>query len=89
MAITKRKEMGSIEILPDGCIQCREDTILEEDGVEISRTYHPHVVEPRIVQGDLDKQDQRVKDVCAVVHTKDCKDSYIAKMEKLKADYKE
>lgn len=44
--ITKRAEFGKIEILPDGVIQLREDTIIEEDGIELSRTYHRSVLEP-------------------------------------------
>ena len=46
MALTERTEIGSINVLPMGQIQVRTDTIIERDGVEISRTYHRHVVEP-------------------------------------------
>ena len=46
MAITERTEIGSREVLADGQIQVRTDTVIERDGVEISRTYHRHVVSP-------------------------------------------
>jgi len=46
MALTKRMEIGSIEVLPMGQIQVRTDTIVEEDGVQLSKSYHRHVVEP-------------------------------------------
>jgi hypothetical protein len=46
MALTERKEIGSIEVLPLGQIQVRTDTVIDRDGVEISRTYHRHVLEP-------------------------------------------
>jgi hypothetical protein len=73
MALTKRVEIGSIEVLPRGQIQVRSDIVIEEDGKELSRKYHRHVVEPN---HDISSEDQRVKDVAAVVHTQDCKDKW-------------
>lgn len=52
--ITERKVFGKIEILPDGEIQLREDTIIERDGVEISRLYHRRVIEPDITHNEVD-----------------------------------
>jgi len=66
MALTERTEIGQITILPDGQIQVRTDTIIEKDGVEISRQYHRHVVDPL---DDITNEDQQVKDVASVVHT--------------------
>ena len=74
MALTERKEIGSIDILPLGQIQVRTDTVIDRDGVEISRTYHRHVLEPG---SDISQQDQRVKDVAATVHTDECKATWI------------
>jgi len=74
MALTERKEIGSIDILPLGQIQVRTDTVIDRDGVEISRTYHRHVLEPG---SDISQQDQRVKDVAATVHTDECKAAWI------------
>ena len=37
---------GSIEILQELQIQVREDTVIDEDGVELSRTFHRYVVVP-------------------------------------------
>ena len=45
MAITKRFELKE-EILPNQTIQVRKATIVEEDGVELGRTYHRHVLTP-------------------------------------------
>ena len=56
--LTKRVEYGMISFLQDNQVQVREDTVVEEDGVEISRTYHrtvleptvtPHVTDPRLL----------------------------------------
>lgn len=44
--ITKRIQFGMISILLDGQIQLREDTIIEENGKELSRTYHRRVLSP-------------------------------------------
>jgi hypothetical protein len=46
MALTERTEIGSREVLSDGQIQVRTDFIVERDGIEISRTYHRHVLVP-------------------------------------------
>lgn len=46
MALEKKTVIGKREILEDGQIQVRTDTVVEEDGVEISRTYHREVLTP-------------------------------------------
>ncbi len=66
MALAERIEIGKIEILPMGQIQVRTDTVIEKNGVEISRSYHRHVCNP---DHDCTNEDQRVKDVANVVHT--------------------
>jgi hypothetical protein len=45
MAITKRLEYKE-EILPNQVIQIRTTTVIEEDGVELARNHHRHVVNP-------------------------------------------
>ena len=45
MAITKRTELKE-EILPNQDIQIRTTTVVEEDGVELARNQHRHVVSP-------------------------------------------
>tara|TARA_R110001599_G_C11796194_1_gene614336 strand:- start:113 stop:358 length:246 start_codon:yes stop_codon:yes gene_type:complete len=79
MAITKTTEIGSIEVLPLGQIQVRTDTIIKEDGVELSKSYHRHVVEP---DADITNEDQRVKDISATVHTDACKTAWAALVAK-------
>ena len=66
MALTKRTEVGSRNVLADGQIQVRTDTVIEEDGVEISRTYHRHVVAPG---DDLTNEDPLVRRVASAEHT--------------------
>jgi len=75
MALTKKVEIGSIEVLPMGQIQVRQDTVIEEDGVELSKSYHRHVIEP---DADISNEDQRVKDIANTVHTQAVKDAWTA-----------
>jgi hypothetical protein len=74
MALTERTEIGSMDVLPMGQIQVRTDTVIERDGVEISRTYHRHVVVP---DADTSNEDQRVKDVANTVHTPAVKQAWV------------
>ena len=48
MSLTKEIKIGQIEIVADWSIQVRTDTILKENGTEISRSYHRHVLQPFI-----------------------------------------
>tara|TARA_B100000073_G_C23595997_1_gene518392 strand:+ start:576 stop:872 length:297 start_codon:yes stop_codon:yes gene_type:complete len=54
MAITKRIENDKIEVVNKWNIQIRTATIIEEDGVEISRSYHRHVLQPWVSSYDED-----------------------------------
>ena len=80
MAITKRTEIGQMTVLPMGKIQVRTDVIMEEEGVELSKTYHRHVVEP---DSNITAEDQRVKDIAATVHTQEVKDAWVTFKESL------
>ena len=79
MSLIKRLEIGSIEVLPAGHIQVRMDTIIEEDGVDLSRSYHRHVCHP---DSDMTHEEKQVQDIAAIVHT----DAIKAAWEKFKAE---
>ena len=68
MALTEDTIVDSIDVLPDGQIQVRRADRIFRDGVEISKSYHRHVVSPG---DDLSKEDQRVAVFGAVVHYAD------------------
>jgi len=57
-----------IEILEDGQIQVRRTTVILRDGIEISRTYHRHVLEPGAL---LDGEDMRVITIAKAIWTSD------------------
>ena len=65
MAITKRFEYKE-EILPNKTIQIRTTTVLEEDGVELARTHHRHVVVPG---DDVSGEIQEVQDIASALWT--------------------
>lgn len=65
MALTKEIET-QVTVLPDGQLQVRTATIVMEDGVELSRTYHRKVVD---VGDDVTEEDDMVKEIAGSVHT--------------------
>ena len=75
MALTERTEEDKIEILADGTMQVRTATVIERDGVEISRSYHRHVIQP---DADTAAQSPRVKSVTAALWTADVKKQFAA-----------
>ena len=76
MAITKRTEQDKIEVVGTfKNIQVRTATIIEDDGVEISRSFSRHVVAP---DADITGESAEVQAVCAAVHTQAVKDAYAA-----------
>ena len=46
MAITKENEIPKIEVVGTWNIQVATDTVIKEDGTEISRSRHRHVLQP-------------------------------------------
>jgi len=74
MAITKRTEQDKIEVVgPYKMIQVRTATIIEEDGVEISRSFHRHVIAP---DSDSSGESADVKAMVAQFHTDSIKAAY-------------
>ena len=74
MAITKRTELKE-EILPDQTIQIRTTTVIEEDGVELARNHHRHVVHPG---DDVSGEVQEVQDIAAALWTAEVISAYQA-----------
>jgi len=66
MALEKTVVVDLIETIENGCVQVRTKTAILEDGVQISGTFHRHVVVPG---QDYSKEDPRVQAICAAVHT--------------------
>ena len=46
MAITKETKADKIEVVGDWNVQVRTATIIKEDDVELTRSFHRHVLQP-------------------------------------------
>ena len=67
MALTERTVEDKIEIVGDyKHVQVRTATVIERDGVEISRSYHRHVI---TAGQDYSGESAEVQAICAAVHT--------------------
>jgi phage host-nuclease inhibitor protein Gam len=76
MALTERTVQDKIEIVGDfKHIQVRTATVIERDGVEVSRSFHRHVVAP---DADITGESAEVQAICAAVHTDEIKAAYAA-----------
>ena len=52
MALTKETVVDKIEVLEMGQVQVRTATRVLEDGVQLSSSFHRHVLEPSTKTGD-------------------------------------
>mgnify|MGYP006253628521 CR=1 FL=1 len=88
MAITKSTEIPKIEVVNTWTIQVATDTVIKEDGTEISRSRHRHVLDP-FTSGkngydwvhaatDISGEDASVQAICNAAWTDDVKTAYKA-----------
>ena len=78
MALTKENIEDKIEIVDCGdwkVIQVRTATVIKDDGAEISRSFHRHVVGPA---DDWSSASAEVKAICDAMHTDSAKAAYAA-----------
>ena len=75
MALEKVIVVDLIEVVENGTLQVRTKTAIKEDGVEISSSFHRHVVVPG---ADYSAEDARVKAICAAMHTPKVIEAYKA-----------
>ncbi len=79
--LEKQIGIDQIEVTEFGHIQVRQATKIIEDGVEISKSYHRHVLSP----GDaLEGQDEKVQKIAEVVWTPEVIEAYKARLMKEK-----
>ena len=79
MALTEETVQDKIEIVGEfKHIQVRTATVIKRDGVEISRSFHRHVVAPNISADDLANESADVQAIAAQVHTNAVKTAYAA-----------
>ena len=86
MAITKETQIGKIEVVGKyKAVQVRTDTVVIEDGVELTRKYHRHALNcgtldanNNLVDTDISGENAEVQAVCNAVWTQTIKDAYKA-----------
>ncbi len=82
MALTKEFEYDCEVRTEFKHVQVRKATIVKDDGVELSRSYHRHVLQCRTKDGDtwgdtdISGEDASVQAVCNAVWTDDVKSAY-------------
>ena len=82
MALTKEFEYDCEVRGPYKAVQVRQATIIKDNGNEISRTYHRHVLNCRTKTGDswgdtdISGEDASVQAVCNAVWTSTIKSAY-------------
>jgi len=82
MALTKEIVVDKIEVLEMGQVQVRTATRVMEDGVQLSQSYHRHVLAPSTYMGntwsdtDISGEDARVQAVATATWTAEVKTAY-------------
>ena len=85
MAITKTTENDKIEVVNKWNIQVRTATIIKEDGVELTRSFHRNTLTPgtldasdNLVDTDIGGEDADVQAICNAAWSDSCKADYKA-----------
>ena len=87
MAITKETVVDKIEVLEMGQVQVRTATKIMEDGNELNRSFHRHVLEPSIKNSDtwedtdISGEDAKVQAICNATWTDDVKKAFQEMMD--------
>jgi hypothetical protein len=82
MALTKETVVDKIEVLEMGEVQVRTATRVMEDGVQLSSSFHRHVVEPSTKSSgswadtDISGEDARVQAIATATWTSSVKTAY-------------
>ena len=88
MALTERCENDKIEVVGKyKAVQVRCATVIERDGVEVTRSFHRHVLHPGtlgegnvLVDTDLSGEDADVQAICTAAWTDTVKESWRQKL---------
>ena len=73
MALSKITEIGEMNVGADSVISVRTDTVIQDDGVEISRSFHRHCLVPT---DDVSGENARVQAVANSLWTDEVKAAY-------------
>ena len=88
MAITKEIKIEKIEVVGDyKAVQVATDTVIKEDGKELSRSVHRHSLiigtldkDDNLVETDISAEDKDVRNMCELVWTDEVKTAWKNKL---------
>ena len=88
MALTERSENDKIEVVGQyKAVQVRRADIIERDGVEVTRSFHRHVLtcgslneSNELVDTDISGEDADVQAICTAVWTDAVKEAWRLKL---------
>ena len=75
--LEKLTEIGEMNVGANSVISVRTDTVIKDDGAEISRSFHRHVIAPT---DDISGEDARVQAVANSLWTDEVKAQYQASL---------
>ena len=85
MAITKTTENDKIEVVKKWNVQVRNATVIKEDGVELTRSFHRKVLVPgtldasdNLVETNISGEDADVQAICNAAWTSQVKTDFTA-----------
>ena len=85
MALTKTTENDKIEVVRRWNVGVRTATVIKEDGVELSRSFHRKTLNPgtldasdNLVATDISKEDADVQRICNAAWSDQVKTDYTA-----------
>ena len=87
MALSKVTVVDKIEVLEKGHVQVRTATRVLEDGVELSSSFHRHVIDPSTktdgswADTDISGEDARVQAIANATWTSSVKTAYQEMMD--------
>ena len=77
MALIERQLVDLVELVQSNHIQVRTANIIERDGVEVTRTFHRHVLSPG---ADVTNEDPKVQAIANAVWTEEVIAAYQASL---------
>ena len=77
MALIEKQIVDLVELVQSNHIQVRTANIIERDGVEVTRTFHRHVLSPG---DDISGQDPKVQAIANAVWTEEVIAAYQASL---------
>ena len=77
MALIERQLVDLVELVQSNHIQVRTANIIERDGVEVTRTFHRHVLSPG---ADVTNEDPKVQAIANAIWTEEVIAAYQASL---------